>query len=129
MAVSASISATAHAQSGTTIEVENLTPHPAWLTVYWGYERAPKSRVRGFDKRLKSTCVESGKKWNGSVPFHTPELGPQIKVHADVYIKSRACLVGTSRGVESRLNVPKGATSVKSQISSARGSYTVTFAH
>jgi hypothetical protein len=62
---------------GFTVYAGNTTGRSVWMTEYWSY----KSDVNWHIER--AICHQGGT-WTSAIQYHFPELGPQIKMRAEV---------------------------------------------
>jgi hypothetical protein len=79
------------------LTVANHTNRYAWVTVWYAYA------IHGW-RLEREMCMKPFDVWKGSINYNTPELGPELKVRAEV--KNGDCRTGNFRDVYNRLSVP-----------------------
>ena len=79
------------------LKVANDTSHYAWITLYYAYTIHGGNIEHAF-------CLHPFEVWKGSVTYDTPELGPELKVRAEVKVGD--CRTGNFKDVYNRLNIP-----------------------
>ncbi len=101
------------------LKVVNRSDRDSWVTVYWAYHLTGWHIERAF-------CLKPGQKWDGGINYSTPEIGPQIKVRAEVMHGD--CRSGVYRDVEGRVNIPTNIRPypyVGASINGSGGNYNV----
>ncbi|HEY5218738.1 MAG TPA: hypothetical protein VIJ16_02960 [Gemmatimonadaceae bacterium] len=102
-------------------DITNVSDKQVWLTVYWSYKALATWHIE------KATCLTPGAKWNGAILYRTPELGPQIRVRAEVMHGD--CRSSVYRDVEGKADIPTNITPptprVHAYIKGSNGNYNV----
>ncbi len=83
-------------QFGCGVKVYNYSNHDAWVDVSWAY------KITGWTID-KAFCLKPGQNTYHSIWYRSPELGPQIRVRAE--IKNGDCRAGNITVVQDKADI------------------------